>query len=153
MLSSLLVLSSLLPVLSLFSFYEKDFPFRQIQTYSHIFRHIRAYLGIIQAFSESCVTLACSEPWYITTGGIFRALEFQNAGILKTRGIFRTLGNIQNQGYILNLGIFGTRGIFRTLSYIYTIQRFAKIVNPLCANFTKWSDTLKQFVVCCRRIA
>ena len=45
-----------------------------------ILRHILAKLGIIQAYSELCVTLVYSELWYI-----------QNPGIFKTKGIFRTL--------------------------------------------------------------
>ena len=36
--------------------------------------------------------------------------------------------------------------------YISKMVRFATIVNPLSANFTKWSNTLKQFLGCCRRI-
>ena len=31
-------------------------------------------------------------------------------------------------------------------------QQSADIFNPLSVNFTKWSNTLKQFVGCCRRI-
>ena len=27
-----------------------------------------------------------------------------------------------------------------------------KLVNPLSASSTKWSDTLKQFVGCCQRV-
>ena len=42
--------------------------------------HIQVYSGIIQAYSEPCVTLVNSELWHI-----------QNLGIFKTRGIFRTL--------------------------------------------------------------
>ena len=30
--------------------------------------------------------------------------------------------------------------------------RNSSYFNPLSANPTKWSNTLKQFVVCCRRI-
>ena len=69
---------------------QADLGFRHIHTYSGIFRHIQihpdkirptqAYSGIIQAYSEPCVTLAYSKFWYV-----------QNLGIFKTRGIFRTL--------------------------------------------------------------
>ena len=66
--------------------------FLHIRTYPGIFRHIHGYSRIIQAYSEPCVTLTCSELWYI-----------QNPGIFKTRGIFRTLvypklWHIQNPG-------------------------------------------------------
>ena len=86
----------------------KQKPFKQIQAYSHIFRHIQAYSdisrhnqaysGIIQLYSEPCVTLAYSELWYI-----------QNPGIFKTRGIFSNLihpklWHIQNQRHIQNSG-------------------------------------------------
>ena len=47
--------------------------------YPSIFRHIQTYLGIIQAYSEPCVTLTYSELWYI-----------HNSVIFKTRGIFKT---------------------------------------------------------------
>ena len=57
----------------------KPKPFTQILAYFHIFPHIRAYSGI-QTYSEPCVTLPYIELWYI-----------QNPGIIKTRGIFRTL--------------------------------------------------------------
>ena len=51
----------------------------------------QSHSGIIQAYSETCVTLTYSKPWYI-----------QNHDIYKTRGIFRTLvypkfWHIQNQ--------------------------------------------------------
>ena len=82
--------------------------FKYIQTYQYIIRHIQVYSGIIQAYSETCVTLACSEFWYI-----------QNHAIFKTRDIFRTLvypklGHIQNQRHIQNSGLFQNPGIFRT---------------------------------------
>ena len=50
--------------------------FRHIQTYPNTIRHIRAYSGIIQAYSEPCVTLAYSEIWYIQNPGIFRTLGY-----------------------------------------------------------------------------
>ena len=49
--------------------------FRHIQAYSDISRHNQAYPGIIQAYSEPCVTLAYSEAylqsWYIQNFGTF----------------------------------------------------------------------------------
>ena len=81
----------------------KTKPFRQIQIYSHIFRHIQtyldifrhdqAYLGIIQAYSEPCVTLTYSEPQYIQNSGTFRIRYVQNPGL------FRTLGNLVGEAY------------------------------------------------------
>ena len=72
-----------------------------IPAYSRIFRHIYAYSGVTQAYSEPCVALAYSELWYI-----------QNPGISKTL-------HIQNQRHIQNPEIFRTRSILRTLSNIY----------------------------------
>ena len=65
-------------------------------------RHNHAYSGIIEAYSEPCVTLAYSELWYL-----------QNRGIFKTRGLFITLvypqlWHIQNQRHIQNPGLCGT---------------------------------------------
>ena len=54
--------------------------FRHIQAYLDISRCNQAYSGIIQAYSEPCVTLAYSELWQI-----------ENPGIFKTRGKFKTL--------------------------------------------------------------
>ena len=59
----------------------KQKPFRQIYAYSRKLRHNQAYSGIIQAFSEPCLTMAYSELWYI-----------QNSDTFRTRDIFRILG-------------------------------------------------------------
>ena len=42
--------------------------------------------------------------------------------------------------------------IFLSLSGIETgrVNTGDELINPLKANFTKWSNTLKQFVDCCR---
>ena len=64
---------------------------RHIRAYSVIFRHNQAYLGILQAYSKLCVTLAYSKPWYIQKTGTFR-----------TRGIFRILWNIYNGAFCEN---------------------------------------------------
>ena len=80
--------------------------FTHLSTYSDISRHNQTYSGIIQAYSESCVTLTYSEHWYIQNPGIFRTLvcsepetysEFQaiqNPGIFRTGDILRTFSNI-----------------------------------------------------------
>ena len=73
--------------------------FMHIPIYSSIFRHTRhkqTYSGIVQAYSEPCITLAYSGVLYI-----------KNPGIFKTRSIFRTmvypkLWQIQNQRHIKN---------------------------------------------------
>ena len=79
------------------------------QTDLSIFKHITAYSGIIQAYSEPCITLSYSELWYI-----------KNPGIFKTIGIFRTLV-YSKFWHILNQkpGIFRIQDIIRTLSNIY----------------------------------
>ena len=50
---------------------------KAIQTDLDAFRHNQEYPGVIQAYSETCVTL---KPWYI-----------QNPDIFSTTSIFRTL--------------------------------------------------------------
>ena len=84
---------------------------KAIQTDLDTFRRNHAYPEIIQAYSKPCPTLAylCTEPWhiqnlkYIQNPGIFTILVYseppyiQNAGILKIRGIFRTLSNIYDK--------------------------------------------------------
>ena len=62
---------------------------KAIQTDLGTFRHNQAY-------SETCVNLAYSEPWYI-----------QNPDIFKTRNICRTLVYSEPR-YIENSGIFKT---------------------------------------------
>ena len=52
---------------------------KAIQTDLSTFRDNQTYPGIIQAYSEPCVTLAYLKLWYI-----------QNPDILRTRSIFRT---------------------------------------------------------------
>ena len=93
--------------------------------------HILAYSDIslriqpdiirhIQAYSEPCVTLTYSEPWYM-----------QNLDIFRTASIFRTLvysetRHLQNQRHIQN------PGIFKSLAYSETwMESFLKIVNIL----------------------
>ena len=54
--------------------------FRHIHVYFDIFRDIQACSGIIQAYSEPCVTLAYSKPEayaepYIQNSDIFRTLS------------------------------------------------------------------------------
>ena len=71
--------------------------FRHIQTYPDVIRHIWAYLGITQAYSEPCVTLAVSELWYLPNSGIkpeayLEPWYIQNSGTFRTRDIFRILG-------------------------------------------------------------
>ena len=39
--------------------------FAHILAYSGIFRHAQDLLWHIQAYSDTCVTVAYSEPWYI----------------------------------------------------------------------------------------
>ena len=73
---------------------------KAIQTDSGTFRHNQAYPGIIQAYSGIFKTL-CNP-------GIFRTVAYsepphiQNVGILKLRGIFRTLSNIYDEAFCEN---------------------------------------------------
>ena len=57
--------------------------FMNNQAYCGIIRYIQELVRNIQAYSESCVTLEYSRPWYI-----------QNPGIFRTRRIFRIQSNI-----------------------------------------------------------
>ena len=108
-----------------------------IPVYWGIFRHIKAYSGIIQGYCEPCATLAYSEPWYI-----------QNSGTFRTRNAFRILGYsepwfIQNSrhtylrwsalwnsyngyNYFRKLQLFSQYQLFMSdcTSSRYTIQRF-----------------------------
>ena len=43
------------------------------------FRQIQAYPGIIQAYSERCVTLAYSQLWYIQNTGTFKTLSYSKS--------------------------------------------------------------------------
>ena len=73
---------------------------KAIQTDLGTFRHNQAYPGIIQAYSGIFKTL-CNP-------GIFRTVAYsetpyiQNVGILKLRGIFRTLSNIYDEAFCGN---------------------------------------------------
>ena len=107
--------------------------FRYIQAHSTIFSIIKAYwrtkhywgiFKLIQAYSEPCATLACSQPCHIPILGIFKT-----GGILKTLGnfdqvysepchsqnnlfmyysaIFRHIQNLVQPLYMQKPGIFG----------------------------------------------
>ena len=102
--------------------------FTHIQVYSVLFRHIQAYLGIIQiytgVFRTLCNpgilrTLVCSEPWHFQN-----QKHIQNPGILRIRGIFRTLSNIYDGAFCENserLQLFSQYEIF-TFSQLYQIN-------------------------------
>ena len=95
---------------------EKQNTRRIYQDSRFIIKHIQAYSGIIQAYSEPCAILAYSELWYI-----------QNPGIFKTRGIFRTLvypklWHIQNQRLLQNPGLFRTLGYSEPEAYSESCQ-------------------------------
>ena len=94
--------------------------FRHIHTYSDIFRDNQAY-------SEPCVTLANSEPWYIYNSGIQNQRHIQNPGIIRTllyqelwhiqNKVFSEPWYIQNQRHTQNQRHIQNCGIFRTLAY------------------------------------
>ena len=50
--------------------------------------HIQAYSVINQAYSETCVILACSKPWYI-----------QNKRHIENYAIFRTVANSEPEAF------------------------------------------------------
>ena len=52
---------------------------KAIQTDLGTFRHNQAYPGIIQPYSEPCVTLTQLEPWYIQNPDLFRTLAYSQA--------------------------------------------------------------------------
>ena len=90
---------------------------KAIQADLGIFRHILANLGIIQAYSELCVTLVYSELWYI-----------QNLGIFKTKSIFRTLvysklWHFDNQRY--------TQNFVKHLRWS-TLRKIQRVYNCFC---------------------
>ena len=87
---------------------------KAIQTDLPTFRHNQTYPGIIQAYSDVCVTLTYLKLWYI-----------QNPNIFRTRSIF-TILVYPGPRYIQNTGIFKY-----LLCQISTMKHFAKIVNGL----------------------
>ena len=99
----------------------KIFMFRQIYACWRIFRYIPAY-------SEPCIILRYSEPWYT-----------QNPGILWTRDILRTRlysepWHTQNHKDIQNICIFRTVAYSETKAYsepcqTSTMECFGKMVN------------------------
>ena len=110
--------------------------FTYIPAYSDISRHNQTNSGIIQTYSEPCVTLAYYELWYI-----------QNPGIFKTRGIFRALvypkpWHIQNQRHIQKPGLFRTLGCSEPEAYsepcqISTMERLEKQLTDIADYFRK----------------
>ena len=110
--------------------------FTYIPAYSDISRHNQANSGIIQVYSEPCVTLAYYELWYI-----------QNPGIFKTRGIFRALvypkpWHIQNQRHIQKPGLFRILGCSEPEAYsepcqISTMERLEKQLTDIADYFRK----------------
>ena len=76
----------------------KQKPFRQI--------YIQAYSGIIQAYSEPCVTLAHSEFWYIQNFGLFKT---RSRYIFRTPGISKTLTHSEPQTHSESWDILNRR--------------------------------------------
>ena len=74
-----------------------------IHAYSGILSHNQAYSGIIQAYSESCVTLAHKKTWHI-----------QNQRHNQRRGVYRALAYSEPEAYSEHWYI-QSPGIFRTL--------------------------------------
>ena len=64
---------------------------KTIQADLGIFKHSQAYSGIIQAYSEPCETLEYSTIWF-----------YQNLGIFRTWGIFKTLSKIYDGAFYEN---------------------------------------------------
>ena len=107
----------------------KQWKTKAIQTDLDTFRNNQTYAGIIQAYSEPCVTLSYLKLWYI-----------QNSDIFRTRGIFRTLAYLE-PWYIQNPAIFRTLEYSKYEAYSEPCQpsrmtRFAEIVNA-CNHFHK----------------
>ena len=103
----------------------KEIQWRNVnKSHSGRFRHIHTYSDIFrdnQAYSEPCVTLVNSEPWYIYNSGIQNQRHIQNPGIIKTL-LYQELWHIQNKvfsepWYIQNQRHIQNCGIFRTLAY------------------------------------
>ena len=98
----------------------KKKPFMHILVYSNIFRHNQAYSGIIQAYSQPCITLAYLEPWYA-----------QNPGIVRTRSIWRIVGysetrHIQNPAKHLRWDLFAK--IVNGYNYYYHNISFSRFL-------------------------
>ena len=62
--------------------------FKHIQTYSGIIEHIQE---LLTAYSELCVNLAYSKPWYIQKTGISRIRTYSEPGIYSKPGETSTM--------------------------------------------------------------
>ena len=88
---------------------------KAIQTDFGTFRYNQAYPGIIQAYSEPCITLPYLELWYIQDSAYSEPEAYSEPW------------------HIHNPGIFTTPGTFRTLIYSerWHIQNRRNIQNPV----------------------
>ena len=72
---------------------------KAIQTDLDTFRHNQVYPGIIQAYSEPCVTVTYLDARYIQNPDIFRTMAYSKPWYIKNTGIFRTLAYSKFEAY------------------------------------------------------
>ena len=105
-----------------------------MQAYSDIIMHIQKLCRDIPAHSETCVTSASSEPWYIESYGIFGTLLYAEL-------VYTEPWHIQNQSRIYS-GIFRTLNIFTTQSHIWDLL-LAFYKNNINSLFPLFSNAAK----------
>ena len=111
-----------------FSVLVKSSSISGIQGYSDKFRHNYAYSGIIQAYSEPCVTLAYSKPWYIQNTGIFRTRGYSEPRVFSkpcqrpTMECFAKIGKACNCQ--IDIVIFLIRILFLLQKYLFYVKKY-----------------------------
>ena len=89
------------------------------------FRYNQAYLGIIQAYSKTCVTLTYLDPWYIQNPNIFKIKNIDPQSEITIRILVYS-----EPRYIQNPDILKIQGLFsHPRCQTSTMKGFVKIVN------------------------
>ena len=76
--------------------------YSNILAYSGVFRHIQVYSGIIQAYSEPCVTLAYSEPKEYSEPCLTSTME-RVVKIFKGSNYARSIFSMQGESNFIDL--------------------------------------------------
>ena len=114
--------------------------FTIIKAYSGILIHYSVILRLIQTYSAPCVTLTDSQPCHILSPGIYRTRglfktlwNVDQAHTIASRRIFKTLWHLQKFTNIQNSDIFKIQDIFRTLYFFCKIVKnynyFSKVLH------------------------
>ena len=93
---------------------------RHVQTYPDIIRHIQACSGIIQAYSEPCITLEYSEPCYIQKM-LLRHVQ--------SSGLFRTVWYSELEAYLVPCQKFTKESFEKQLTAIVIFGNYNYLGN------------------------